>query len=184
MLDAYLLKIAGGDGGAKITGKPPRSARKVWYGVATVVGVKCWSDRYAYVVLSGTSENPNLVKADHVPLPVNESRGAQLATFRSDVLALLTKLGATKAVFKIAENISNSDTDRAEVEGVFQEACFSHDPSVEAEGLLKLQIKKRLDFDGKAKDVFTMFQERKNLFVGLGKTKYEEAAVTALAGLV
>jgi hypothetical protein len=154
-------------------------------GVNTLIGVRCWSDRYAYVVLSGPPEGPKLLEHDHVPLPINEARGARLATFRSDVLALLTKHGVTKAAFKTAEKISkNSDTDRAEVEGVFQEACFSHTPSVEVKSLVKSQIKKLLNFDGKAGEVFALFHEYETLFKGLGKTKYDEPAVTALAGLV
>jgi hypothetical protein len=137
-------------------------------GVATVVGVRCWSDRYAYPVLSGTSDQPKLVKHGHVQLPVNESRAAQLAAFRTDVLALLTKHEVTKAVFKTAERISkNSDTERAEVKSQ-----------------VKSQIKKALDFDGKGGEVFTLFQKREKLFDGLGKTKFDEAAITALAGLV
>lgn len=77
----------------------------------TVIGARCWCDRYAYVIMSGTSDRPKLVKHDHVQLPVNEPRGAQLATLRNVVLALLTKHGVTKAVFKTAEgNSKTSDT--------------------------------------------------------------------------
>lgn len=152
--------------------------------MATVIGIRCWSDRYAYAILTGTDE-PRLVKADHIKLPVNESRGAQLATFRNDVQALLTKYGVSKAVFKAAEgNSKSSDTERSEVEGVFQEACFSHVTTVEAKSLVKSQLKKLLSYDGKAGEVFKVFQEHQKLFAGYGKTKYDEAAVTALAGLV
>jgi hypothetical protein len=185
---ATLANILGKSGWIRV--RPPncpvplRGMEGAVLGVATVVGVRCWSDRYAYVVLSGTSVWPKLVKHGHVQLPVNESRAAQLATFRSDVLALLTKHEVTKAVFKTAEKISkNSDTARAEVEGVLQEACFSHEPSVEVKSQVKSQIKKALDFDGKAGEVFTLFQKRDKLFDGLGKTKFDEAAITALAGL-
>ena len=153
--------------------------------MARVIGIRCWSNRHAYVVLSGTLDRPKLIKADYVTLPVNESRGAQLATFRNDMQALLTKYEVSKTVFKTAEgNSKSSDMERAEVEGVLQEACFSHTPRVEVKSLVKSQIKKLLSYDGKASEVFKIFQEHQKLFAGYGKTNYDEAAVTALAGLV
>jgi hypothetical protein len=136
------------------------------------------------VVLSGTPGQPKRIASDNVKLPVNESRGAQLATFRKDMQALLTKHHVTKAAFKTAEgNTRSGDMERSEVEGVFQEACFSNEPSVEADSMVKSQLRKALSYEGKAKDVFAVFEEHDSLFEGLGKTKYDEAAVTALAGL-
>jgi hypothetical protein len=148
--------------------------------VTTVLGIRCWSDRYAYVVLSGDAGHPTLKSSKNVPLPVKQERGSQLSTFRRDIMGLLDQHGVERAVFRSTEgNAQSMDSGRAEVEGVFQEACFSNSPSVPVRGLVKTQVRKLLHFEGPVKDVFTFFEQTP--FANLAKTHFAEAVVIALA---
>jgi hypothetical protein len=149
-------------------------------GVTTVLGIRCWSDRYAYVVLSGDADHPTLKSSKNVSLPVNEERASQLSTFRRDIMGLLAHHGVKSAVFRSAEgNAQSMDSGRAEVEGVFQEACFSNSPSVPVRGLVKTQVRKLLQYEGRVKDVFTFFGQTP--FTNLAKSHFAEAVVIALA---
>ena len=148
--------------------------------MTVVIGIRCWSDHYAYVIMSGDASKPKLVASKNVPLPINEERGSQLSTFRRDIMGLLAQHDVKKAVFRSVEgNAKSMDAGRTEVEGVFQEACFSHVPTVPVRGLVKTQVKKLLHYDGRAKDVFTFFEQTS--FTDLAKTHFAEAVVITLA---
>lgn len=150
--------------------------------MAVVLGVRCCSEAFAYVVLAGTQTAPKLLAKNYIPLPVGEGRGGKLASFRSDIYDLLSAHGITDVYFRRMEgNAKTRDAGRAEVEGVLQEVCYSHDPRVHIEGRLKAGLKKALNFAGRQADVFQLFN--RPIFAGLPKTKYEEAAVVALSGL-
>jgi hypothetical protein len=148
-----------------------------------VLGVRCWSDRFSYVVVSGDLTSVTLIDAKHIALPVNLGRGAQLASFRRDISDLLSQHTLDHAFFRAPEPISPSkDIHRSELEGVLQEACFSSDPSVLIKGRTVSMLKASLKYTGPANNVFSLFVRPE--FKGLAKVKFADAAVTALSGLV
>lgn len=152
--------------------------------MAAILGVRCWSDSFAYVVLGGSQHAPRVLAATYVPLPVSDLRPAQLASFRKDIHDILSAHGVTQAYFRKTEgNSKTKDQGRAELEGVLQEACFSHTPSVSVDGRLKAQLKKALQYSGRAADVFQLFNQPVFVKARLAKTHFDEAAVTALSGL-
>jgi len=152
--------------------------------VAAVLGVRCWSESFAYVVVSGSRTAPLLVAAAHVLLPVNDNRGAQLASFRSDIYDVITSHCVSMVYFRRTEAIAKTkDQDRAQLEGVLQELCYSHDPSVPVAGRTVAQLKSALKFAGKANSVFELFDQPMFRNARLAKGKFQEAATTALSGL-
>jgi hypothetical protein len=147
------------------------------------MGVRCWGDRYAYVVLSGSKETPVLVASKHVRLLVNANRGEQLSGFRQDLYDILTQHQVEAACFKCHEPIAQTKSvPRGELEGVLQETCFSHRPSVPVLGRTFKQLKSVLQFGGAANHVVQAADCSE--FSKLGKTNFAEAIVAALASLV
>lgn len=146
------------------------------------MGVRCWGDRYTYVVVSGTAENPVLVASKHVRLPVNGTRPKQLSEFRQDVYDILTQHHVTSVCFRSQETISpKKSIVRAELEGVLQETCFSHKPSVSIIGRTVKQLKSVLHFAGQADKVVQLSNRPE--FSSLAKTNCADAIVAALSAL-
>jgi len=147
----------------------------------SVLGIRCWKDRYSYVIATGT-RTAFTTAVGHVPLPVNDERGAQLSKFRQDIIDLLTQHNVVTCFYRQLENNAQKvDARRAELEGVFQEACHSHEPSVRAVGKTLQQLKSACEFDGKSTAVLTLFKLPQ--FAKLQKGYFEEAAVVAFAAL-
>jgi hypothetical protein len=148
--------------------------------VNAAIGVRCWGDRFSYVVLSGLRDKPIVVVARHVTLPVNEDRPAQLSAFRRDIYDILSEFKIASACFKSPEPIAKTKSlQRAELEGVLQETCFSHVPSVPIIGRTVKQLKSVLEFQGSASDVFALSERAE--FAKLAKGKYSEAIVVAIS---
>jgi len=144
------------------------------------MGVRCWDDRYAYVVLSGSRADPQVIIAKHVTLPVSVKRPELLATFRQDIYDLLTNYRVANVCYKCHEPIAKTKSvKRGELEGVLQETCFSHAPSVAITGRTFNQLKSVLHFDSKANLVAQMAHEAP--FLKLAKTNFDEAVVAALS---
>lgn len=147
-----------------------------------ILGLRCWADAFGYAVVSGTQSAPNLIVAKHVALPAGAIRAEQLASFRDDIFAILSNYSIAKTYFRATETIARTKTlSRAELEGVLQEACYSHDPRIPIEKRIVSQLKKALGYNGSASSVFSLFDIP--AFEGLSKVHLSEAAVTALAGL-
>jgi len=151
--------------------------------LSTVMGIRCWGDRFTYVVLSGTIEEPRPKSCELVRLAVNDARPAQLAGFRQDVYDVLTQQGVLFVCFRSPEPIARAKSlPRAEIEGILQEVCHSHSPRVRIVGRTVKQLKSVLNFQGPASNVFRLSERSE--FLHLGKTNYAEAIVAALSALV
>ena len=150
--------------------------------MTTALGVRCWPDKFAYVVLTGSVDKPVLVGSGHVRLPVNESRAAQLGEFRRDVYDILSQYVVSTACFRAQEVIARTKSIlRAELEGVFQETCYSHKPRVAIVGRTVKQFKRVLRYSGTASTVFSL--SVRSEFSTLGKINFSEALVAAMSAL-
>jgi hypothetical protein len=151
--------------------------------MSVVMGVRCWADRFAYVILAGTAEDATLIASDHVFLPVNQKRPAQLSEFRKDMYDIISQYAVQSVCFRSQEPIARKKSlPRSELEGVLQEMCSSHSPSVIVVGRTVKQLKSILKYGGRATNIFELADAPR--FSDLGKTNFSEAIVTALAALV
>lgn len=148
--------------------------------MSNVMGLKCWGDRFSFVVLSGSLDKILLIRAKHVKLPAASSRPAQLAAFRQDIYDLLTQLKIESVCFRAQEAIAQKKSlTRAELEGVLQEACESLKPSVPVAGRTVIQFKSILHYTGKANEVFTLGDREETR--SLAKTNFADAIVAAMS---
>lgn len=145
------------------------------------LGIRCWNDKFSYVILTGTQEEPEEVESNQLNLPNNRSRPQQLAWLRKEIHELLDKHEISIGCFKATEPISRSkDPKRGELEGVVQEAGISHDSQIIIEPRIKSQLNSKTN-------------ARKTKYLGelleieglnhLNKTKFEDAIISALSGL-
>ncbi len=145
------------------------------------IGIRCWKDKFSYVVLEGTQEEPTRLLENHLSLPQKLSRPEQLVWFKREIKELMDTNDIDCAIFKATETISRTkDPKRGELEGVLQETICSHPKSTTVAGKIKTQINKDTNAR-KAKYVGELIVS--DAFDGLAKGKYEEAFIAALSGL-
>jgi hypothetical protein len=147
------------------------------------IGFRCWSDRFAFVVLEGTQEHPSVIAKEVRHSPKNVSRADFLAWVRRNVQEILTVYEPDAARYKATEPSSQMrDLRRAEVEGVVQEAACSHRPGCVIESRIKLQIRKDVRaFEGPARYVKKALGDA--ALTDLASANFEEAGLVALCGL-
>lgn len=147
------------------------------------IGFRCWNDRFAFVVLEGTQDQPSVVASEVRRSPKNVDRPEFLAWVRSNVDEILTAYEPDAASFKATEGSSQKkDLRRAEVEGVLQEAAYSHRPSHVVTGRIKSQIRKDVaGFEEPARYVGRLLAG--GSLSGLKSPNFEEAALVAICGL-
>ena len=126
------------------------------------IGIRCWKDKFSYVVLEGTQEEPTRLLENHLSLPQKLSRPEQLVWFKREIKELMDTNDIDCAIFKATETISRTK-----------------DPTTVA-GKIKTQINKDTNAR-KAKYVGELIVS--DAFDGLAKGKYEEAFIAALSGL-
>lgn len=145
------------------------------------LGIRCWKDKFSYVLLEGTQENPVRLLENHLSLPRQGSRPEKLAWFRREIKELMDTNDIDSATFKATETISRSkDPLRGELEGILQETIHSHTKPTTVQGKIKKQLNsstnaRKAKYLGELLDV--------DAFEGLAKNKYEDAFVAALSGL-
>jgi hypothetical protein len=145
------------------------------------IGIRCWKDKFSYVIIEGTQDNPTKIAENHLKLPPNLSRPEQLVWFKKEVKEILDTRDIDIAIFKATETISRSkDTLRGELEGVLQETIFSHPKSTTIEGRIKTQLNSKTNAR-KAKYLGELLVL--DAFKDLAKSKYEDACIAALSGL-
>ncbi len=145
------------------------------------IGFRCWKDKFSYVIVEGTQDNPNRLSENHLKLPNNFKRPEQLAWFKQEIKELMDTNDIEIAVFKATEPISRSkDPSRGELEGVLQETIFSHTKPTTVEGRIKSQLNSKTTAR-KAKYLGELLQHEQ--FNNLTKSKYEDACVAAISGL-
>lgn len=145
------------------------------------LGIRCWKDKFSYVIVEGTQNSPKRIAENHLKLPVSMSRPEQLAWFKKEIKELLDTRDVDCAIFKATETISRSkDPLRGELEGVLQETIYSHDKPTTIEGRIKTQLNSKTNAR-KAKYLGELLELE--AFDDLPKSKYEDACVAALSGL-
>ena len=145
------------------------------------MGIRCWKDKFSYVIVEGTQKNPIRITENHLKLPTSLSRPEQLAWFKKEIKEILDTRDIDCAIFKATETISRTkDPLRGELEGVLQETVFSHNKQTTVEGRIKKQLNSKTNAR-KAKYLGELLEL--DAFCDLPKTKYEDACVAALSGL-
>ena len=145
------------------------------------IGIRCWKDKFSYVIIEGTQDNPTRIAENHLKLPQNLSRPEQLVWFKKEIKEILDTKYIDCAIFKSTEIISRSkDPLRGELEGVLQETIFSHPKQTTVEGRIKTQLNSKTNAR-KAKYLGELLELE--AFKDLSKSKYEDACVAALSGL-
>lgn len=145
------------------------------------IGFRCWNNKFSYVIIEGTQDNPNIIEENHIKLPQSDNRAEQLAWFRKEIKELIDINDFEIAVFKATEPVSRKkDLQRAELEGVLQEIFFSHKKNIPVLGRIKVQLNSKTT-SRKPRYLGELFE--KDAFSELPKTKYQEAAIAALSGL-
>ncbi len=145
------------------------------------LGIRCWKDKFSFVLVSGTQKNPKLILSNHLKLPTNLSRPEQLVWFKREIKELLDTNDIDCVIFKATETISRSkDPQRGELEGVLQETVFSHPKNTTIQGRIKKQLFSKTNAR-KARYLGELLEMP--IFTGLSKTKYEDASIAALSGL-
>ena len=147
-----------------------------------VIGFRCYSDGFAFVVLEGTQANPKLVGHQRVSFPKNNSEGANLAWTRRQVGELLAKHKVANAAIKRAEtNARRKSLPRAQVEGVVKEAVYAA-LDEQCVPLLKSQIKAAIPgFAAPARYLEEVLSG--SALAKLNTTNYLDAACVAIAAL-
>lgn len=145
------------------------------------IGFRCWKDKFSYVIVEGTQENPIKLCENHLSLPKLKSRPEQLAWFKNEIKEIIDTNNIDCAIFKETEKISRSkDPQRGELEGILQETIFSHEKKTSVVGRIKSQLNSKTNAR-KAKYLGELMEIE--AFQGLSKSKYEDACVAALSGL-
>jgi len=145
------------------------------------IGFRCWKDKFSFVLIEGTQDNPTKIAENHLKLPKNLSRPEQLAWFRLEIKELMDTNDISIAIFKATEPISRTkEPTRGELEGILQETIFSHPKATTVEGRIKSQLNsntnaRKAKYLGELLDIDT--------FKDLSKVNYEDACIAALSGL-
>lgn len=146
-----------------------------------VIGIRCWKDKFSYVIMEGTQDNPIMITFNHLALPSQMKRPEQLAWFRKEIKEILDVNDINIFIFKSTEPVSKTkDIGRGELEGVLQETVFSHSKPTQIEGRIKKQLHSKTNAR-KAKYLGELLEL--DAFKDLPKTKYEDACVAGLSGL-
>jgi hypothetical protein len=146
------------------------------------IGFRCGPDDVAYVVLDGTLDSPRSLDHGNLRAPKFASRAEALAWLRTEVHALLDRHKPDLAFYKAAEvTARRPSSQRAEFEGVLQEAGISHRSRTSIERRFKQQVARQIGITGSAK--YLTRRLRDFGLEELDTATYAEAAVTALCGL-
>jgi len=137
-------------------------------------------DRFTFVVLTGSQDEPEIIEYNHIKIPQQNSRAEQLYWFKKEVHGILDKHSVVSGCFKATEPISKTkDLHRAEVEGVLQIAGISHPQKTIIESRIKSQLNKNTNAR-KAKYLDELLEGDLNKLKG---ANYNEACLAALSGL-
>jgi len=143
------------------------------------LGIRCFPDKIAFVVLEGTKQNPKVLESDVRKFPKDLSRAGFLNWASKEVRGILQRRKVKRSGFKEIENtakLNRALVKRAEVEGVLQAVLYEAG-QVEVDGMNKMQIKKSLQFEGNAKEI-GLALESTPLQEFLGRD-HEDAALVA-----
>lgn len=147
------------------------------------IGLRCWPDRFTYVVLAGTVGAPILIASDTVTIPADDDRPSFLNWISKEVRTILKRYPPIRCSYKAIEPMAFKNSDslrRSQVEGVVQ-AVAHESGCTEIASYTKQQIKARIGFEGAAKDVAKALKG--GPLDELSRTDFQEAALAAWASL-
>jgi Holliday junction resolvasome RuvABC endonuclease subunit len=87
------------------------------------IGLRCWPDRFAYVVLEGTVGAPILIASDTVTIPADDDRPSFLNWISKEVRTILKRYPQSRCSYKAIEPMAFKNSDslrRSQAEGVVQ----------------------------------------------------------------
>ncbi len=147
------------------------------------IGLRCWPDKFAYVVLQGTLATPVPIDSGTVTIPDDTDRPAFLNWISSEVRTIVKRHTPTSCSYKAIEPAARKNSSllrRAQVEGVVQ--AVVHELGCKLiTSHTKQQIKARIGFEGSAKEVAQALDG--SSLEEFGGTDYEESALAAWASL-
>jgi Holliday junction resolvasome RuvABC endonuclease subunit len=152
-------------------------------GTMRYIGLRCWPDRFAYVVLEGDVRAPVVIASDTISIPADDDRPAFLNWISNEVRTILKRYPPSRCSYKAIEPTAFKNSDslrRAQVEGVVQ-AVAHGSGCTQIASFTKQQIKARIGFDGAAKDVAQALKG--GPLDELSGADFREAALAAWASL-
>ncbi len=149
-----------------------------------ILGLRCWPEKFAFVILDGDMSSCRTVKSGVKKFPTDLSRPGFLNWISKELKGLLANNDVKSAVYKEQEFSPQANRGliarRAEVEGVVQAVLYENGCQ-DIDGLRKKQLKKMTNYSGSAGDVAEVLSTTP-LRDHLG-TECEEAALVAFATL-
>ena len=145
------------------------------------LGIRCWPDKFSFVVLEGSSSKPVLVECDVRRFPTDLSKPGFLNWISHELKNILGRRPIKGAAYKAIESTARKNSKlmlRAEVEGVIQ-AVLYESGCREVEGLTKRQLKSALGFGDTADKICNALQD--SPLADLFGRDTEEAALAAWA---
>lgn len=119
------------------------------------LGIRCWPDKFSFVVLDGSPSDPKLIEHDVRKFPADLTRAGFLNWISGEVKGILSRRRISRAAYKQIEPNARKNTSlmkRAEVEGVIQ-AVLYESGCRDISGLTKQQLKSKLRFKESATDI-------------------------------
>jgi hypothetical protein len=147
---------------------------------AVSMGVRCFKEKFEFVVLKGSQESIEVIAADTRVFPTDKAYSAQLVWIGQEVELLAKKYKPQYVVLRAIEPVSMGKyVQRAHVEGVVIERFCSLGVAVEAKAFASIAKDIKLGKSKKKEDLERFSQAK---FTNVAK-KYLEPAVSALSAL-
>ena len=145
-----------------------------------VIGFRCFTDGFSFVVLDGTQEAPQLIAYKKLRFPVDFLGSKKLAWLRKEIVGIFDQYQITSAGIKIAEVLRRTQP-RSEAEGVVQESVYS---KIGRECTTRIKSQLRRDISGFTEPA--RYLEQVLITRGLNtlnNEEYRDAALVAIAEL-
>ncbi len=148
-----------------------------------VVGFRSFPDGFAYVVLNGTQESPEIVAKDRLSLPRNHSWPESLSWVRRQVSEILQVHDVEGACIKIIEPVAPRKSEkRLQVEAVIMEYLYTTN-SLECNLRIKSQLRRDIkDFTDAARYLERVLKDT-DILSELNTLQYQEATLAAVSEL-
>lgn len=147
-----------------------------------MIGLRCFPNKFCYVVLEGTQQKPVLFDKKKLPFPKNGTRGSHLRWLRKQIFEICETYSVEGVCIKRAEPAARTKSlERSEVEGVIKEAIKSK-TNIECVPRIKSQLRRDIKGFNRAARYLPTLLDRINLG-NLKNSDFEDAALAAIAEL-
>lgn len=148
-----------------------------------VIGLRSFTDGFAYVILDGTQGSPEGVAEDRLLLPKNQTWPACLSWVRKQLAEILEVYAVESACIKTIEPIAKKKSGkRFQIEAILQE-YFHSAKSIDCTTRIKSQLKRDIrDFTDPARYLERVLTRSRTL-TELNTPQYQEATLAAVAEL-